>query len=216
MSARCRTGTVAARFVHPAPRRRASVGICSAPREVRRRICYVLVSLSRGPVPERQRPARDRTPTASGSPGCGSGYIRVRTGLLDAEPQSPLPLPARHWPCCRRPATCSDRCVPAVCLAAALLPSAAAAQSNVPCEEYSRSAIFVGTAGGEFVSICLLVLVGERDVLATRREPHRLEIEQAAATQRSLDDVGQEPNSFNQLEVRRISARWAPEECPLT
>jgi hypothetical protein len=39
------------------------------------------------------------------------------------------------------------RCAPAVCLAAALV-SSSAAQSSVPCEEYSRSAaVFIGTAG---------------------------------------------------------------------
>jgi hypothetical protein len=39
-------------------------------------------------------------------------------------------------------------CAPAACLAAALLPSIAAAQSNPPCESYSQStAVFVGTAG---------------------------------------------------------------------
>jgi hypothetical protein len=38
--------------------------------------------------------------------------------------------------------------VPAVCLAAILLPSLAAAQSESPCESYSKSgAVFVGTAG---------------------------------------------------------------------
>ena len=51
----------------------------------------------------------------------------------------------------------SVRPIPVVCLAAALLPSAVAGQSNAPCEAYSRSgAVFIGTAGAPFKRIVQL------------------------------------------------------------
>ena len=134
------------------------VGLAIVEREVLDRGSVVLETFVRQET-ERQSdnglPHAGILPRTRDHQGCTSGYIRVHRRTKG---RKVFRDPARGtWLAVIVSLMFSTRRIAVACLAAALLPAAVAAQSNTPCEEYSRSAaVFVGTAGAPVTRVVQL------------------------------------------------------------